>query len=64
MHEHDQQPSRRPALIALVVVVLLVACGLWLSNTLRQSGKVEDCLMAGRRNCAPISADGTIQPPK
>ena len=64
MQQHDEQPSRRPALIALVVVMVLVGCGLWLSSTLRQSGKVEECLMAGRRNCAPISADGTVQPPK
>ena len=50
---HDQ-PSRRGALIALIVVVVLVAGGLWLSRTLHNAGSIQDCVMSGRKNCAPV----------
>ncbi len=48
------EPSRRSALIALLAVVLLVLGGLWISGALRRTGAVQDCVMAGRTNCAPI----------
>jgi hypothetical protein len=50
-HEPD---SRRPALIGLAVVLLLVVLGYFLVTALRQNAEMEDCLMSGRRNCAPI----------
>jgi hypothetical protein len=50
-HEPD---SRRPALIGLAVVLLLVVLGYFLVTALRQNAAMEDCLMSGRRNCAPI----------
>jgi hypothetical protein len=50
----DEPPSRRNALIALLVVVALVVAGIWISRVLRRSGQIEDCLMRGGRNCAPI----------
>ena len=52
-HEPD---SRRPALIGLAVVLVLVVLGYFLVNALRQNSQMEDCLMSGRRNCAPIEA--------
>ena len=52
-HEPD---SRRGALIGLAVVLLLVVAGYFLMTALRQNAQVEDCLMAGRRNCAPIES--------
>jgi hypothetical protein len=53
--EDDDQPApRRGALIALLVVVALVAGGIWLSQSLRSSGRIQDCVMAGRTNCAPV----------
>ena len=50
-HEPD---SRRPALIGLVVVLVLVVLSYFLVTALRQNAEMEDCLMSGRRNCAPI----------
>jgi len=50
----DDQPSRRGPLIALLLVVALVAGGIWLSKTLHGVGKIQDCVMAGRNNCAPV----------
>ena len=53
----DQDPgpdSRRPAVIGLILVLALVVAGYYLVNALRQNAALEDCLMSGRKNCAPI----------
>jgi hypothetical protein len=53
----DQPPepdSRRAALIGLAVVLALVAVSYFLVTALHRNAALEDCLMAGRRNCAPI----------
>jgi hypothetical protein len=56
-HEHDDQhDSRRPAVIGLIVVLVLVVVSYFLVTALRQNSAMEDCLMSGRRNCAPIEA--------
>jgi len=46
--------SRRPAVIGLIVVLVLVVAGYFLVSALRQNANLEDCLMSGRKNCAPI----------
>ena len=59
---HDDGPepdSRRPALIGLVVVLALVVAAYFLMTALRKNADLEDCLMSGRKNCAPIEV-----PPK
>jgi len=53
----DQDPgagSRRAAVIGLILVLALTAIGYFLANRLRESGNLEDCLMSGRTNCAPL----------
>ena len=56
-HDDDREPdSRRPALIGLALVLLLVVGAYFLVTALRKNAELEDCLMAGRRNCAPIEA--------
>ena len=55
--EQDDRPepdSRRPAVIGLLVVLVLAAAGYFLVSVLRQNANLEDCLMSGRKNCAPI----------
>ena len=47
----DEQPSRRNALIAMLVVVGLVAAGWFIGDILAGVSKIQDCVMAGRRNC-------------
>jgi hypothetical protein len=52
--EHDDGQSRPRALIGLVVVAVLVVAAVYLVHALRNESKLEDCLMSGRSNCAPI----------
>jgi hypothetical protein len=47
--------NRRGPLIALGVVVILFAVGWLLAHELYAEGKLEDCLMSGRTNCATIT---------
>jgi hypothetical protein len=52
----DHEPaSNRGALVALGVVVALILAGLWLTHVLGGAASVQDCLAAGRTNCAPVS---------
>jgi hypothetical protein len=41
-------------LAALAVIVLLSIAGAWLTTQIAQLRKDQDCLLSGRRNCAPI----------
>ena len=53
-NDEDSGGSRRGAVIGLVITGLIVMAGYFLMNALRNEGKVEDCLMSGRTNCAPL----------
>lgn len=54
----DHGNDRRGVLFGLIVVVALVAGGVYLVNLLRASSRLQDCQMQGRTNCAPIASDG------
>ena len=49
-----QTGNQRRSLIALGVVVLLFVVGWILARELYADSKMEDCLMSGRTNCAPL----------
>jgi hypothetical protein len=53
-NDDDGGASRRAALAGLVITLLIVVAGYYLMTALRDQGKVEDCLMSGRTNCAPL----------
>ena len=54
--DDDKDPGRTRQLVASVLVIaVLLAAGLWLTGALRGSGAIQDCVAAGRTNCAPIS---------
>ena len=56
--EPDHEPaSGRGALIALLVLAALIGGGLWLSHVLGGAASVQDCMAAGRTNCAPVNAN-------
>ena len=44
----------RSNIAALVFAALLVVVGLYLVRVLAEKSHLEDCLMSGRTNCAPI----------
>lgn len=65
MSEHKpQEPQRSPqpggpdprrgAIIGLLVAVALIIVGLILVKVLGDAGRLQDCAMSGRTNCAPI----------
>jgi hypothetical protein len=56
-----QPPSRRAALLGLLVALLLIGLGLVLVKMLGSSTRLEDCELSGRTNCAPIDSNGRPQ---
>lgn len=50
----DPADRRTAALATLVLVLLLLIGGLWLQRHMRANSLLEDCLMSGRHNCAPV----------
>jgi hypothetical protein len=57
----DSQPEaprvpdpRRTAAVGLLVTLLLVLGGVVLVHVLGRTANLQDCVMAGRTNCAPI----------
>lgn len=52
--DREDEERRTAALMGFVVVLLLGIAGIVLVRGLAQKASLEDCLMAGRRNCAPI----------
>jgi hypothetical protein len=41
-------------LLTLVVALVLIGCGLWLTSKIVENRNLQDCFLTGRRNCAPI----------
>jgi hypothetical protein len=56
--DDEDDSSRRGPLIAMGVVVLLVVVGWLITRALHNSTRLEDCLMSGRTNCAPVETQG------
>jgi hypothetical protein len=57
MDSSEQEPepdSRRAAIIGLLVIAVLVVAGYFVVTALQSKSRLEDCLMAGRKNCAPV----------
>jgi hypothetical protein len=51
----DYRHRMRTNLAAILVVGLLIWCGYWLFDTLAEMRKMQDCVLSGRTNCAPIN---------
>ena len=52
---HEEPGTNARQIVAAVILLVgLVAVGLWLSGTLRGASRIQDCVSAGRTNCAPI----------
>jgi hypothetical protein len=55
--EGEEPRQSRPVVLLLVFLVLAVM-GWFLIQNLTQASRVQDCVMAGRKNCAPIDTSG------
>lgn len=65
MHSHrpwrehrdiEEAANRQTAgLLAIVVLLLLLVCSLFLVQQLRRKADLEDCLLSGRRDCAQLA---------
>ena len=53
--ERDDAARRTAALMGFIVILVLAIAGIVLVRELGKKASLEDCLMAGRRNCAPIA---------
>jgi hypothetical protein len=54
--EREQQAvanRQTTGLLALAIVLVLLITGLFLVQRLQHTTSIEDCVMAGRRNCDP-----------
>jgi hypothetical protein len=61
--EGTQPPDpRRKALLALLFVLLLIGGGLLLIRVLSHLSQLQDCVMSGRTNCAPIDSNSSGRP--
>jgi hypothetical protein len=54
--EREEDDRRTAALMGFVVILLLAIAGVVLMREIARTTRIEDCLMAGRRNCTPIEA--------
>ncbi|MGH7045182.1 MAG: hypothetical protein ACREE2_02175 [Stellaceae bacterium] len=52
--DRETEERRTLALIGLIIVLALAIAGVVLIRALGQEAQLEDCLMSGRTNCAPI----------
>jgi hypothetical protein len=55
---HNPAESARPSgRVFLIVALLMIGAGYFLTIKLRDAGRLQDCVMSGRTNCAPISGE-------
>jgi hypothetical protein len=54
LNEGDDPGRARQLIAAVLVLAALVAAGLWLTGVLRGTAAIQDCVAAGRTNCAPV----------
>jgi hypothetical protein len=53
--DDDDHSSRAAAVIGLLVIVALVVIGLFVTEKLRATSRLQDCVMSGRTNCSPVA---------
>lgn len=53
--DHPPQPSPRRALAVLALMLAIATGGWFLFERLSADSSIQDCVMAGRTNCAPLA---------
>ena len=54
LSDGNEPGSSRQLIAAVLVIIALIAAGLWLTGVLRGASNIQDCVASGRTNCAPI----------
>ncbi|HEX4389603.1 MAG TPA: hypothetical protein VH109_13335 [Steroidobacteraceae bacterium] len=52
--DHGPPDPRRAGAVGLVIALIVVVLGLLLVRVLGNAGRLQDCVMSGRSNCAPL----------
>jgi hypothetical protein len=52
--EDDYRSRMIVNVAAFLFVIALAAAGIWLADTMARMRKDQDCVLSGRRNCAPV----------
>ncbi|MGD9922873.1 MAG: hypothetical protein AB7V13_15760 [Pseudorhodoplanes sp.] len=65
-YAHGEEPDdfrHRMAVnaIAFLFVAVLVIAGVWLADTLVAMRKTQDCILSGKRACAPVDAPRPVR---
>jgi hypothetical protein len=53
-HRRQDANSHRGAIVGLIICLVLVLGGLLLVYKLKAMSQLQDCVMQGRTNCAPL----------
>jgi hypothetical protein len=52
--DRDEGAAHPFGLFPIIMLIVLVAAGLFVMFELRDVSNIQDCVQSGRRNCAPI----------
>jgi hypothetical protein len=52
----DANERRSANIFLAVAAIILIGAGVWLVDAMISVRKADECLAAGRRNCAPLDA--------
>ena len=53
----DYRQRMTTNIIDFVFIIALIGAGLWLADTMASMRKNQDCVLSGRRNCAPVEVN-------
>jgi hypothetical protein len=52
--ESEEPPANPFGLVPVLILLVVVAVGFFVAFRLRSDSQLQDCVMSGRKNCAPI----------
>jgi hypothetical protein len=56
--EDDYRHRMKMNVLGLLVAILLVISGTWIADTMAEVRRIQECFLAGGRNCVPIRHTG------
>ena len=54
LEDGNEGSNVRQIVAAVILIVALIGAGLWITGAMRGAARIQDCVAAGRTNCAPI----------